>query len=873
VSLQPGASFGGYTIVAKLGEGGMGEVYRATDSRLGRDVAIKVLPDSVATDPDRRARFEREAKALAALNHFNIAQVYGFEGTAIVMELLEGATLRERLANGALPLRKALDFGAQIARGLAAAHERGIIHRDLKPENIFVVNDGQIKILDFGLARQSSELLEATVTGGGTAPGVVMGTAGYMSPEQVRGQAVDTRSDVFALGAVLYEMLTGQRAFRRDSAAETMTAILNDHPSDVSTLRADISPSVDRIVHHCLEKLPAERFQSTRDVAFALEALSGSASSAHSAAAKIPAKNRERLIWAALTAVLAGVALWTALASSRRNETPPLPVTRTQVLLPPEIVLNDTVFPGSRLSISPDSSKIAFAGRNRATGASQLYLIALDSGITTPLAGTKDAAGPIWSPVGDQLVFNDFAGLFRISLAGGTPVSLGAIQSTTRGDWGPDGKILIGGTQLRLVNAQNGEVTVTRTTEGTRFGFPQFLPDGRRYIVGTLVGNAVGGYQIGSLDDDQARPLLSGSDVGNMSIAGEAVVFARGSSIYGQRFDPSRAELSGEPVLLATQVQSAPNRGAAFAVSPGGLLVYQANDRFEPSQLTWIDRAGKVVSTVGEAADYTNIELSADSRRLLASATDEKALTRDILIIDVVRGVRQRFTLDPSDERSAVWSPDQRDVIYTSKGLDLFRRAADLSGDEQPVIVDDASKDPYDWSPDGRMLLYRKTGAGTGNDLWLHPIGGGPDRPVAATRFSEVGGNFSPDGKWIVYVSDESGQFEVYATRVDGGGKIQISSNGGTFPRWRGDGREIVYLGPERMLMSAMVEATAPTLEVSAPKQLFRLDVAAAPGSVYDVTADGSRLIVAVRVPQRVPPGLTVIHNWQELLKPQRARP
>ena len=367
MSLEPGQSFGGYTIVAKLGEGGMGEVYRATDSRLGRDVAIKILPAAVAQDADRRARFDREAKALAALNHFNIAQIYGLEDTAIVMELLEGQTLRERLANGPLPVRKALDFGAQIARGLAAAHERGVIHRDLKPENLFIVNDGQIKILDFGLARQSSELLEGTATRSGTAPGMVLGTAGYMSPEQVRGQAVDTRSDVFALGAILYEMLTGRRAFRRDSAAETMTAILNEHPPEPGTVRPDISPSIDRIVQHCLEKHVAERFQSARDVAFALDAFSGSSSAAHAAAARPTNAVRERVAWIALAAALGGAAVVPWLINPR-GATPPRVVARTQVLLPADITLNDMIVPISRLSVSRNGRQIAFSGRNRTTG-------------------------------------------------------------------------------------------------------------------------------------------------------------------------------------------------------------------------------------------------------------------------------------------------------------------------------------------------------------------------------------------------------------------------------------------------------------------------------------------------------------------------
>ena len=866
MSLQPGESLGNYQIVSKLGEGGMGEVYRATDARLGRDVAIKVLPESVANDADRRGRFEREAKALASLNHFNIAQVYGLEGTAIVMELLEGRTLRDRLEGGPLPVRKAIDFGAQIARGLAAAHERGIIHRDLKPDNIFVVNEGQIKILDFGLARQASDALEATVTGKGTAPGVVLGTAGYMSPEQVRGQVVDTRSDVFALGAVLYEMLTGKRAFRKDSAAETMTAILNEHPADLTAVRAEISPAIDRIVQHCLEKQPAERFQSTRDVAFALEALSGSGSSPQ-LAAPMPARNRERIGWALLTAALAAIALWTSLKPAPTQEATSI-VTRARIILPADLSVNDALYPGSRMALSPDSAQVAFGGRNRTTGVAGLYVMSLDGGTPQLVPGTKDAASPFWSPDGRQLIFADYSRLWRVSLDGGPAVVLGDIsQGSNRGTWNADGVVLIGGPQLRRVNLQGGAFTPLREVSGERYGYPQFLPDGRHYLFGVVnTGERSSSVRVGELGSDASTELLGGADLASFAYAAGALVFSRGSNVLAQRFNAATRELSGEPVVLAADVQAGPARGAAFTVSDGGLMAYQTADRYDTAQLTWLDRSGRLLSTIGEAADFTNLELSNDGRRLLVSATDSKSLSRDIFIVDVDRGVRQRFTLDGSEERSAIWSPNQRDVIYTSKGLNLYRRAADLSGDETAIIVDRSSKDPYDWSPDGRLVLYRRSSTETGNDLMLHPIDGGPDRPVAASRYSETGGNFSPDGKWIIYVSDESGQFEVYATRVDGGGKIQISSKGGSFPRWRGDGREIIYLGGDRMLMSAMIQRTEPVLEVAAATPLFPLDVEASPGPIYDVTADGSRIIVAARVTSKMPPSISILHNWPRLL-------
>jgi len=416
---------------------------------------------------------------------------------------------------------------------------------------------------------------------------------------------------------------------------------------------------------------------------------------------------------------------------------------------------------------------------------------------------------------------------------------------------------------LRRISPQGGPPITVRAVPNERYGYPQLLPDGRHYLC-VVVGDGSASLRAGALDSNEDREILGGADLNGASYANGALVFGRDNMLFAQTFDPVSLKLSGEPVIIADSVQAAQTRGAAFAVSDN-VLVYQPRDRADTTQLTWFDRAGHLVSTVGEPSNFTNLELSPDGKRLLVSASDDRLMTRDIYVLDVVRGVRQRFTIDPSDERSAVWSPDQKEVIYTSKGLDFYRRASDLSGDERPVIVDRSSKDPYDWSPDGRMLLYRRTGQ-SGNDLWLHPLNGGEDRAVAATRFNEVAGNFSPDGKWIVYVSDESGRTEIYATRVEGGGKIQISTRGGSYPRWRGDGREITYIAPDGMLMGAMVSAAATELDVAAPAPLFAIDVEAAPGPIYDVTADGSRFIVGARVQSRVSPSIVVLQNWSRLL-------
>jgi dipeptidyl aminopeptidase/acylaminoacyl peptidase len=370
-----------------------------------------------------------------------------------------------------------------------------------------------------------------------------------------------------------------------------------------------------------------------------------------------------------------------------------------------------------------------------------------------------------------------------------------------------------------------------------------------------------------SLDSDEEHELVRGMDLTWFAHAADAFVFTRGTTVFAQRLNPANYALEGKPVILADRVESLPLRGSAVSISPN-VMVYQGSGRYDRTQLMWLDRTGRELSKVGEPADYTNVELSKDGRRLLVSATDAKLLTRDIYIIDVARGIRQRFTFDPSEERAAVWSPDDRRVIYNSRTLDLYARAADLSGDDREILKDGVSKDPYDWSPDGRYLLYRRSGTDTGNDLWLLPIDGGQPRAVATTRFSEVGGNFSPDGQWIVYQSDESGQAEIYATRVDGGGKIQVSSSGGTFPRWRGDGREIVYLDGGTMMSVAILKSSG-ELALDAPKRLFESNIGAAPGPVYDVTSDGTRFMVAARSTAQAHQSITVLHNWQELLKKQ----
>jgi Tol biopolymer transport system component len=864
----------------------MGEVYRAKDPALGREVAIKVLPDAFADDADRLARFEREAKALAALNHPNIAQVYGFESNpaALVMELLEGRTLREVLSEGPLPARKAIDYGAQLARGLAAAHDRGIIHRDLKPENVFVLTDGRIKILDFGLARQ----MDAPISGAtqtmtaafrGTDPGTVMGTVGYMAPEQVRGGALDHRADLFALGALIYEMIAGQRAFQRDTAAETMTAILREDPPELSSSRANLSPAIDRIVRHCLEKNPIERFQTARDVAFALDSLSGSGSGSGAAVAAPPVarSNRERWTWAAVVVALLAAVLFLALRPQGTETAVAGAPMRLTLTLPDGIRLSDVVASAARLGFSPDGKQLAFIGVDAANQRS-LWLHALNEPAARKIDGTTLAAGPIWSPDGRSLLFAVFnpsgSPLKKLSMDGGAPVTIADRAGPTA--WAPDGTLLvepIRGERALLRMSSNGgapALVVPKLVNGGLGGHLAFLPDGRHYLHWFLTREPpqTTATYVGSLDSPDRTMVLSGTDISQAEIANGRLLFVRNGTLLAQDFDTTQFKLTGDPQVIAEGVEQTAS-GAVFTVSQAGTLAYQPRAATLGSRLTWFDRRGAAMGTLSDEADYSNLELSPDGRKMLVSVRAPEASARDIFIVDTVRGVRQRLTFDPSDERSAIWSADGSTVIYTSKGLDLYRRSAGFADDEKPLLTNGISKDPSDVSPDGRLVMFRASSRESGNDVWTMPFdGSAPPTKLLGSAFNENSAQFSPDGRSVVYVADEAGRYEVYVMSLEpGGGKIQLSTDGGSSPRWRQDGKEILYVNSEHTMMSVPVKNSGARFEAGASVPLFQVDFVPSAGTIFDVTADGQRFIVNTAVPSKVPPHVVVIVNWPALLR------
>jgi serine/threonine protein kinase/Tol biopolymer transport system component len=865
-----------------LGAGGMGEVYRARDTKLGRDVALKFLSESLASDPIRLARFEREAQTLAALNHPNIAQVYGFHDGVLVLEFLEGETLSARVATGPLSMRKAIDYGTQIARGLAAAHDRGIIHRDLKPDNVFILRDGHVKIIDFGLARETVSS-DPGVTGSmtiarfKTEPGMVMGTVGYMAPEQVRGEALDARADLFAFGAVLYEMVTGQRAFRRETTAETMTAILREDPQEPTLLRQDVSPALDRIIRHCLEKNPIERFQTARDVAFALESLSGSSSGASQATAMASATVtrgswRERSMWLSLVALLAAAVGWLSVGRKPQQAVAPSPPAYRAVLpLPEGVSLSPTTVPPLLLALSQDARRVAFVGTRDGRTIS-LWVLSTSTGEARELPGTERANGPIWLADNKSVAFGIPGTMKRIDVDGGVPIAIG--QNVIVGSSNASGDLL--GTtgppdwMIRLVSTRDGKTTdlIKPTTEGERLDVPSFLPDGNHFLFYSWKFD-VPSFHLSSLDAPQTSSQLSLPGGTNIQYANGAVVFATTDRIVAQPFDLQRMQPTGESVTIAEHVGFAQNAGAAFALSENGTLVYAPQESGGKSRLTWMDRDGRVVSTVSDEADYSNLELSRDGRRLAVSVTDPSKNTRDIYVVDLERGVRQRLTFDPSDERSAVWSPDGKQIIYSSKKLDLYRRPSDFSGNEEPLLTDRAGKDPREVSSDGQRLLFRRTGDATGNDIWIMPLTG--DRkavPLLNSPFDENYASFAPDARSIVYVSNESGRAEVYVMSLQpGGGKVQVSTTGGTFPRWRHDGKEIVYVAPDETLMSVPVSGSGPSFRAGTAATLFKINIQPGAGTPFDLTADGKRFIVNAKLPSRIPPSLNLVVNWPSLLQ------
>ncbi len=915
-----------YEILGPLGAGGMGEVWRARDTRLGRQVALKTLPLQYTLQPDRLQRFKREAQTASSLNHPNILTVYDIgqvtsptgELHFIATELLEGRELRALLppqTADVLPLRTALDYARQIAAGLAAAHEKGIVHRDLKPENLFVTHDGRVKILDFGLAKLTEKRDEEMVGMGDaacddcsslpfpvapsphlpfapsiTTPGIVMGTVGYMSPEQVRGESVDQRSDLFSFGLILYEMLAGQKAFQRASMAERMAAILNEQPPDLCVVNKQVSPQIENIVRHCLEKKPAMRFQSAHDLSFALEALSISSGSSGSRleptvvaerTGKSRVLRRERLAWAVAAALsLLGV-VWSYFT---RQPTPDARVAKFSIL-PPE----KSSF--VQIAMSPDGRHLAFTA---ATGGKlQLWVRAFDSTEAKALAGTQGAIFPFWSPDSRFIGFFADGLLKKIEVAGGPVQTLGeAPLPLGSACWSRAGVILFvpaPPSGLVRISATGGEVTPVTTFDKARqeitHRHPTFLPDGNHFLYGIQSGQKEAhGVYLGSLDGKVKRRLLDDFTVikyvaavpGDTASGAGWLVFGRDGALLAQPFDAHRLELTGEPFSLSDKVGSdlIASNIFTFSVSDNGVLVFDPSLKRQRRQYLWVDRRGQPINSLDMTAGLFKHWLSPDEKRFIADRLDPQPSTLDLWLYDVSGDNAARFTFDPANDFSPVWAPDGSRIVWAStrEGVsNLYQKAASLAGEETVLLKSDHPQFPTDWSRDGRFIIFHQTDPKTKSDVWFLPVpesGEAKPFPVLRTETNETMGTLSPDGHWLAYASDVSGRFEVYVQSFPGGvGKRQVSNGGGNNPRWRRDGRELFYYAGDGKLMAAAVRS-GESFETSAAVSLFEFRAGTVQNfAPYAVTADGQRFLINTVVETEPNAPLTVMQNWTGLLK------
>jgi Tol biopolymer transport system component len=884
MALGPGSRIGHFQVTALLGQGGMGTVYRATDGHLGRDVAIKVLSAAFWNDPERLARFEREARTLASLSHTNIAVVHGIEdgpdgtGRALVMELVEGPTLADLIAKGPIPISDALPIATQIADGLEAAHDHGIVHRDLKPANVKVRSDGTVKVLDFGLARSidpasvsSSMSMSPTITTPAmTQAGVILGTAAYMSPEQARGKPVDRRTDVWAFGCVLFEMLAGRRPFGdEDTVSDTLAGILKSDPA-WAALPADTPPKIRSVLERCLRKDVRRRLPHIAEARIEIEE-AASEPSPRAQAAAAPA-GRTGYLWPALAvgSLLAAAALAARIALA--PPAAPQPVARFDITAPRDAVpmpgLGRTIEIGD--PISPDGRTFAFLSRVK--GTPMIWLRPLDSTELRPVARTEGAERPFWSPDGRSIAFFSDGQLKTLDLRTGAPMAV-CKEAGRDIAWSTDNVILIGGQNKGLlrVAASGGEpVPVTELAPGeTTHDYPHFLPDNRHFFYMARRGANLEDWDVylGSLDSKERR-LFEGIHTAVRYSPTGHLLFIQGLSLMAQPFDLDRLALRGDPMTVVDGISAGPR--PLFGTSASGMLAYLTPDVVVDSQLAWVDRTG-AQTVFASRGQYNRVSLAPDGRY---AAFDREL---DILLFDIERNATSSFVTRPGADVAPVFSADSNRIAFASGreparnagannpgAGNLFERAVGTA-DDNLLRKDDAGKTPLDWSRDGH-LLYTSL-----NDLWAlpPPSAGGAKDPVRITKtpFIENSARFSPDGRWIAYHSNDSaaGQDVYVQSFPDGGRRRTVSVNGGTVPRWSRDGKELFYVAPDSAMMAVSISAAGPDLQIGKPVRLFQSR--ALQGNVnYDVARD-RRFLLNVPVEDYPGNSLAVLVNWTSRLK------
>ncbi|MEE8367224.1 MAG: protein kinase [Thermoanaerobaculia bacterium] len=878
MALETGSKLGPYEILGLLGAGGMGEVYKARDERLDRTVAIKVLPSHLSESPEVKQRFDREARLISSLSHPHICTLFdvGHEDGVdfLVMEHLEGETLAQRLEKGPLPLAEVLRVGIEMADALDRAHKSGVVHRDLKPGNLMMTNSG-VKLLDFGLAKnlvtepqtQDSNFSRLLTETPGSAPltvkGTILGTFQYMAPEQIEGQEADARSDIFALGAVLYEALTGLRPFGGKTQASLIGSIMHSEPESLSKLSPMAPPALHRVIQTCLAKNPDERWNTVHDVKLQLQWIEEGGSEV---GVPVPVaarrKSRERIAWGAAALAVFTTVLFAFLWAARAPE--PAQMVRFDIGYPDNVPIIDSP------KVSPDGRMIVFSGTDD-TGRSQIWLRSLNALEAQPIPGTEGSGRPFWSPDSRYLGFFANGKLKKIPVGGGPPQVICDAPRGADGSWSEAGVILYDGAgpdPIMRVPSGGGipvpQIEVDPESGDIQVGWPQFLPGGEKFLYVGFGGDTQA-VKLASLKGGRGEVILAGQSRVEYTPPG-FLIYVREDTLVSQPFDVDSGKITGEPTPLAEDLNINAVGLAHFSVSRNGVLAFRGGEA-GGGQLQWVDREGELLEAVGDSGDIYATDLSPDGRWLAMQMRTDSGADDDIWVRDLVRGVTSRFTFNEGRDVSPVWTPDGRSIAYAQGRdgqTDLAIKAFGGSGEVEYLLEAEGDQFPSSWSPDGKTLLYYSRTPETGFDVWVLSLEDGKEpKPFVNTPFVELDSRFSPNGRWVAYSSNESGQFEVYVQEYPGpGGKWQISTAGGREPVWGPNGKELFYRSSQQSLMRVEVDI-GEVFEAGIPQPLFSLRLRpVTTRNHYLLSRDGERFLLLSTLSGDSTPPTTVVLNW-----------